>query len=136
MQLSMESLRNSPHFTDELTEARRSEWQRRRKEELSQCCAEVPGNSPPPCPVPQDLCFGAGLLASASLTLGPSLYRFRFPTIPAGTPCPWPTRCSTSPVWVSGGLSQGQGERGARLDKHQWKKHRTGTQTRAHVVFL
>ena len=46
MQLSIESLRNSPHFTDELTEARRSEWQRRRKEELSQRCTEVPGNSP------------------------------------------------------------------------------------------
>lgn len=59
--------------------------------------------------------LGWGLLASAGLILGPFLYRFRFPTTPAMSPCPWPMRCCTSPVLVSWGPSRASAKGGGQL---------------------
>lgn len=58
--------------------------------------------------------LGWGPLASADMTLGRSLCRFRFPTTPAVSPCPWPTPCSTSPVLVSRGPAEGVSRRFGR----------------------
>lgn len=37
-----------------------------------------------------------------------SLHRCRFPITPVTSLCPWPARCSTSPVWVRQGPRRGR----------------------------